>query len=207
MSAPPPPPVIPDSPQAQELGAAPRAGALSRRTLLKAGGLAGATLAAGGWAYANLWPGGAPAAGRALLTSWEFAIAQGIAEAFFPGPPVSPLPAGEVQLAEFADDYLGNTLYEPEQRLYRFVLRALDLHARLRGGVGFAAAALEDRQALLQSWWESGFAPRRAGYQSLRWLFAMGYFEDPRVRRALGLQFGCSLADGPPDLLGQERGG
>lgn len=203
MSAPPPPPIVPEAPGAGAADECPSENpGWSRRNVLKLAGFGGATLAFGGWAYGALWRMGTPAAGKVILTADEFAIVEAIADAFFPGKPLSPLPAHEVKLADFVDDYLGNTMYEQQQRLYKLVFRALDVHALFRHRVGFAKATLPDRQGLLADWW-LGSSTRRAAYQSVRWLFAMGYFEDFKVRRALGINFGCDLSERFPQLLGK----
>lgn len=196
MSAQVPPPGVPE-PVRSELEAAASRGLLSRRTLLKLGGAAGALLAAGGWAYrAVLWSA-PPGPGLSVLSTEELGIADAIGEAFFPGPPQSPLAAREVGLGRFIDRYLSE-LYEDQRDLFRLVLRLLEAAPAFGSGRGFSRLAVPARQEVLAAWSRSRLLYKRVAYQSLRFAFSMGYFEDGRVRQALGLRFGCAAAESGP---------
>lgn len=197
MSAQGPPPVEPE-PVRSELEAAASRGLLTRRTLLKLGGAAGALLAAGGWAYrAFLWSA-PPGPGLEVLSTEELGIADAIAEAFFPGPPQTPLSAREVGLGRFIDRYLAE-LYEDQRDLFRLVLRLLEAAPALGSGHGFSRLAVPARQEVLAAWQRSRLLYKRVAYQTLRFAFAMGYFEDGRVRNALGLRIGCAAAERVPE--------
>ena len=102
--------------------------------------------------------------------------------------------AAEVQLPEFADGYIGG-MYEKEQRLFKLLLKAFNLQPVLSEGRTFVALPLEKRQRVLGDWAESKMSARKAGYQSLRFVLSLGYFEDLRVRKALGIRFGCPLPE------------
>jgi hypothetical protein len=167
---------------------------LSRRTVLKAAGVGGLLLGGGTLFYEAVWKPSPPGPGRVCLSEYEFEVCQKLGETFFPGMPVSPLTAAEVQLAEFADSYIGG-MYEKEQRLFKLLLKAFNLQPIFTQGRTFVGLPLEQRQMVLNDWAESKMSARKAGYQSLRFVLSMGYFEDLRVRKALGLRFGCPLPE------------
>jgi hypothetical protein len=171
--------------------------------VLKLAGVGGALVAGGGWAYHWLWRLTPPGPGLVLFSTDELELAEAVGEAFFPGPPVSPLSAKEIALARFADSYVGG-MYESEHRLFKLLFRVLDLNALFTHARHFPALAVAQRKSLLDAWWHSRLATRRAGYQSLRYVFSMGYFEDHRVRKALGLRFGCDLSSRFPEMFGEE---
>jgi hypothetical protein len=182
-------------------GAAPGAPALaqplSRRRLFKVAGAAGLALAGGAWVFKTVWKLGPPGPGLVCLTENEYEISQKVAEAFFPGPPHTPLSANEAALSDFADAYIGG-LYEDNARLFKLLFRTLNLSTVLVYGRSFYWLDLSQRQTVLRTWAESNLLARRAGYQSLRFLYAMGYFEDERVRRAVGFKHGCDLSGRSP---------
>ena len=169
---------------------------LSRRRLLKVAGVGGAVLAVGGWAWATLRAFGPPKAGLRLFDRFEYSVVEALCEATFPGPPASPFTAAEVKLPGFVDLYVSG-LYEDTQQLFRMLLRTLDLSTVLSHGRTFSRLSLEGRQEALRGWAESDVRLRRAGYQSLSFALRMGYYEDERVRAALGLTAGCDLSGTP----------
>lgn len=182
------PPLPPLPPQAPWPGAR-----LTRRGLIKLAGASGLCFAGGAWLYQAFWKLGPPAPGRVCLNADEMAICEKAAEAFFPGPPASPLSASEVNLSQFLDAYLGG-LYEDNIRLFKLLFRAVDLSPLLSHGRSFCKLPLEQRIEVLGDWAESTLLARRAGYESLRFFCSLGYFEDPRVQKALGLSLGCDLS-------------
>src|SRR5207249_4194644 len=123
---------------------------------------------------------GPAAPGRVCLTKDELAIVEKISEAFFPGPPDTPLAARDVDLAGFADRYIGG-MYEDTIRLFKLLFRAINLAPVLSYGRSFYWLPLAKRQAVLDEWNQSDLLARRAGYASLRFVFSLGYFEDDRV--------------------------
>jgi hypothetical protein len=177
-------------------------GVLTRRRLLAATGVGGLALVVGTWLYRHVWKLGPPGHGLACLSDAELVTVAAIAEAFFPGPPDVPLAAGDVKLAEFADGFIGGQ-YEDTQRLFRVLFLAVEQWPRWGRGRVFSALPLAERKAVLASFRDSDLMVRRAAYQSMRYLFSLGYFEDLRVRRAAKLRFGCDLSSHFPELSGQ----
>jgi gluconate 2-dehydrogenase subunit 3-like protein len=180
-------------------------GGTTRRRLLKVTGVSGLALLAGSWLYRTFWRLGAPAPGCVCFTPEELLVAGAIAEVFFPGPPQVPYSAAEVKLAEFADAFVGGQ-YEDNQHLIKLVLRTVERWPVLRSGRRFSQLALADRKIVLDDFRDSGWMVKGAAYESLRYLFSLGYFEDMRVRRAAGLKFGCDLSSRFPPLP-EDRGG
>lgn len=198
------PPLVPPDPAAASL-VGPR---LTRRRLLGAFGVGGLFVAGGAWLYHALWKLGPPAPGLVCLDRDELAVSDAIAEAFFPGPPRSPLTASEVSLSAFADRYLGG-LYEDNIRLFKLLFRAVNLSPVLTHGRSFCRLAPAERARVLEGWAQSELSTRRAGYASLRFVYSLGYFESPRVREALGLSHGCHLSGraDPADEASRPAGG
>jgi hypothetical protein len=199
MSAPPPPPLVPQVPDPQGQGSAPFlfGGRLSRRRLFKVAGFGGLALAGGAWVAKTLWRLGPPAKGRVCLTEDEYAINEKVAEAFFPGPPYSPFSAADIGLPAFVDSYIGG-LYEDSARLFKMLYRALNLSTVLTFGRSFYWLDLPQRRQVLETWQTSNLLARRASYQSMLFVYSMGYFEDDGVRGALGFKFGCDLSQRQP---------
>jgi hypothetical protein len=101
----------------------------------------------------------------------------------------------------FVDLYVSH-LYEDTQHLFRLLVRTLNLSTVLSQGAAFRFLPLKRRQLALAEWGQSDLRVRRAGYQSLSFAINMGYYEDERVRRALGFTTGCdpAVSQGRPDL-------
>jgi hypothetical protein len=164
-------------------------------------GLGGLGLLAGTWIYRTFWRLGPAAPGRVCLTEGELATAAAVGEAFFPGPPDVPYSAAEVKLAEFVDQFIGGQ-YEDNQRLFKVLLRALEQWPRAQEGTAFSDLTVAQRKAVLSEFQHSRWMVRRAAYTSMRYMFSLGYFEDLRVRRAAGFNFGCDLSGRFPEQTG-----
>lgn len=189
-----PPPPPPRPPELLQPG-------LSRRRLLKLAGVGGLLLAGGGWVYGTLRGFGPPKAGLRVFDRIEADVVEALCEAVFPGPPHSPYSAAEVRLPEFVDLYVSG-LYDDTQTLFRMLVRTLNLSTFVTHARTFQWLSLEKRQRVLQEWATSELRVRRAGYQSLSFALRMGFYEDERVRAALGLTTGCDLSSqtGRPTL-------
>lgn len=201
-----PPPLVPEVPapgEGSKNEGAPAGLRIQRRTLLKLGGVGGALFLTGGWVYRTLLRAGPPAPGMEVLSEEELRVAGAIAETFFPGPPQSPLSAREVGLARYADGYVAE-LYEDQQQLLRLLLRTMEVSGYVSHGRPFSRLPVSARRGLLSSWKESDLQTRRAAHDTLRLIFSLGFFEDGRVRRALGLGLGCNVSARFPELMGAQ---
>jgi len=168
------------------------ASAPSRRALLRATGIGGVALIAGSWLQRTFWRLGEPAPGLVCFTDEELGTARAMAEVFFPGPPDVPFSAAEIRLAEFADGFVGGQ-YEDNQHVIKMLLRTVERWPVWGRGQRFSRLPLAERKAVLAAFRDSGWTVRGAAYESMRYLFSLGYFEDMRVRQAAGLSFGCDL--------------
>lgn len=173
---------------------------LSRRRLLKIAGLGGLALAGGGWVVATLRGFGPPKEGLRVFDRAEADVVDALCEATFPGPPDNPFSAADVKLPEFVDLYVSG-LYDDTQTLFRMLIRTLNLSTFVSYGRTFQWLPVKKRQDVLREWATSELRVRRAGYQSLSFALRMGYYEDERVRAALGLTAGCGVSQaGRPTL-------
>jgi hypothetical protein len=162
--------------------------------VLQIGAFGAAFLTLGGFVYRTLWGFGPTAPGLKVLSSEDLEMSTALAEAFFPGPPHFPISGIDVGLPEFTDAYLDG-LYPDQQRLLLSLFRVLNLWPLVSYGRTFVELPLSLRREVLKGWQLSRTQLRRAGHQTLRFIYALGYFEDFRVRSALGLRFGCPLPD------------
>jgi hypothetical protein len=166
----------------------------TRRRVLKWGSIGALLIGSGVWFYRTTARFGPPAPGRAVFDANEFAILEAVALTVFPGPPECPYSAEEVQLAERVDDYVGS-LYPDTQLLFRALVRTLNITPVVTYGRSFYFLSPRLRTKVLESWRESETSLRRAGHQSLTFALKMAYFEDARVRSALGFTTGCNIPD------------
>jgi hypothetical protein len=165
----------------------------SRRRLLKWGIAGTAMLGGGTWVYRTVGRFGPPAPGMLVFDENELAVLEATCDAFFPGPPDSPLSAAEAGTAKFVDRYVGG-LYPDNQMLFRAFMRTLNLSTVLTHGRAFRWLSNADRFEVLEGWAKSSLYVRRAGNQSLSLIIKMGYFENPRVREAGGFVEGCPVS-------------
>lgn len=149
---------------------------------------------------------GPPKAGFFVFDDGEVEVLEKLAEAVFPGPPALPLTAQEARVAGFVDLYV-HGVYADTQALFRMLVRTLNLSTVLSHGAAFRYLSVEKRQQAFAEWGVSDLRVRRAGYQSLLLPLSMGYFEDKRVREALGFVSGCGVENmgERPDLWSMAR--
>jgi hypothetical protein len=165
----------------------------SRRRVLKLG-LAGAALLGGGsWVYRTVGRFGPAAPGYRVFDPGELAVLEAICEAHFPGPPDWPLTAKEAGCVEFVDRYVGG-LYSDHQLALRALVRTLNVSTLVTHGRTFRWLTPTDRLEVLEGWAKSSLQLRRAGNQSLTLFVKLGYFENPRVRDAVGITLGCPVS-------------
>jgi hypothetical protein len=179
---------------------------LNRRQLLKAAGIGGLLLGGGAWLNHVLRNFGPPMKGLSVFDANEHEVVEKFADALFPGPPAQPYSAEQIGVAKFVDLYVSN-LYEDTQQLFRMLVRTLNLSTVLTMGAAFHYLSRARRQKAVEAWSVSEIRLRRAGYQSLSFAIHMGYYEDDRVRAAVGLTTGCPVATGRPDLWQMAKAG
>lgn len=153
----------------------------TRRRLLQASGLSTVALA-GALVLGRLLGGGRPVpAGVRLrvLGAKEYGVLQAIARRVLDGaePRVGSGP-GEVDVAAFADGYLA-TLHESLRGDVRGLLQLMEHGSSLRGRFSELDAAAQDE--ILRGFMDSGLALRRQGFQALKSLCCLAYYQDPRT--------------------------
>jgi hypothetical protein len=164
----------------------------SRRRFLKLG-IAGAALLGTGTAlYRTLGRFGPPALGYKVFDAEEVAVLEAACEAHFPGPPEWPLTAKEAGVPAFVDRYLAE-LYPDNQTLIRALLRTLNVSTLVTHRAQFKNLPVRERLDVLDTWAASSLRLRRAGNQSVTLFIKMGYFENEKVRGALGYTYGCEV--------------
>jgi hypothetical protein len=167
----------------------------SRRKFLIAGG---ALLAGGAVIYRAVGRFGPAAVGFKVFDEDELAVLAAVSEAYFPGPPEWPLSAKEAGCVEFVDRYVG-TLYHDNQLLLRAMLRTLSVSTLITHRKTFRWLSVPERAEVLDAWASSPSRVRRGGHQSLALFIKTGYFENERVREAMGYTLGCTVPqDGRP---------
>ncbi|MBI1947239.1 MAG: hypothetical protein HYS27_16210 [Deltaproteobacteria bacterium] len=164
---------------------------LTRRRLLALGVGVGALTIAGSVGWLVSLP--TPAPGRQALSEREGELLVRLAEVWFP--PGNPLgvAAADVDIGGELDRLLV-LLSAREQRALHALLRVVDQlpRASLSSSARFSALPLAERRALISGWERSG-GPKRQLAGVLRLLAGLSYFEDERVRRAIGHVHGCPL--------------
>ena len=139
------------------------------------------------------WAGYAPPAvpGRTLARR-ELGFLTAAADTVFPPGGAIAGSGSDAEVAERTDIWIGGVA--ARMRVLIRLLFLLVEHATLffpapgRGGFRrFSSLDAEQREAALRSWAESGLAPRRLVFQSLRAVLTIGYLSDPAVLRELGL--------------------
>lgn len=176
------------------------AGPLSRRRLLQVSAASGLLLSAG-WLASRLglvgsagdrnYPlgGSAPRALRVLSVK-EHQILQAAARRILDGaePPVAGVGAGVgVDVAGWADGYLAG-LDPALQRDVKGLLQILE-HGNLtsRAAAGrFTALGPSEQDRVLDDWQRSRLALRRQGFQALKAMCCLAYYQDERSFKAIG---------------------
>ncbi len=162
----------------------------SRRTvLLSTAAVAG--VAALGVPVAVL-PAAAP--GMQLLSGGEVVLVAALAEAFFPvGSPLG-VSAADVDVPLRVDQLMAESLDPVVSDVFRYLLRAFDLGALASRGTLYAGLPLAERRAVLDTWADNAVLPRRLGYDTLKLVLGMAFFNAPEVTASVGWFPTCHLA-------------
>jgi hypothetical protein len=152
----------------------------------------GVIIAGGAVLYRAVGRFGPAATGYKVFDEDELAVLSAATEAYFPGPPEWPLSGKEAGCIEFVDRYVGN-LYWDNQLLIRALLRSLSVSTLVSHRKTFRWLSVQERADVLDAWAGSTSRLRRGGHQSLALFIKMGYFENERVREAMGYTLGCNV--------------
>jgi len=163
---------------------------LSRRSLLLSGTAAASLTAIG--VPLSVLPG--PGPGFRLLSVGEGALVVAIGGALFPPGNEMGVSAAEVDLALLVDDLLVDELDPVVQPVFRYLLRAVDAGTLASRGAPFAALSLEARQDVLSTWSDPAILPRRLGYEGLKSVLGMAFFNAPAVTDRFGWSPTCHRA-------------
>lgn len=164
----------------------------SRRRFLKLGIAGGLLLGGGTLVYRAVGRFGPPALGYKVFDVDELAVLEAACEAHFPGPPEWPLTAKEAGVPQFVDRYLAE-LYPDNQLLFRALLRMLNVSTLVTHRRTFRSLSPADRLEVLEEWAKSSLRLRRGGYASLTLFIKMGYYENEKIREAMGYTLGCNV--------------
>ncbi len=164
----------------------------SRRKFLKLGIAGAVVLTTGTAVYRAVGRFGPAAVGYRVFDEAELLVLEAACEAHFPGGPDWPLSAKEAGCAQFVDRYLAE-LYPDNQLLFRALLRMLNVSTLVTHRRFFRTLLPAERLEVLEDWAKSSIRLRRGGYASLTLFIKMGYFENEKVREAMGYSLGCNV--------------
>jgi len=173
---------------------------MRRRDFLAIAGVGGLATFIGSSAYrVTQWWHQPTAASRNVLSETEASITGAILDAMFPGDSdayaaENRLPNGrDTDALEYFDWYL-DRLDRRSANLIRLLLHAIDEIAFFRGLQfrRFRKRPRDQRVEILKNWDESSLGVRRSAFRAMKLALAGGYFNDPDVRRAIGIYHTCS---------------
>jgi hypothetical protein len=165
----------------------------SRRKFLKWGAAGAVAFGGGAFVYRSVGRFGPAAEGCQVFDADEIEVLEAAGEAYFPGGPEWPLTAKEAGCAQFVDRYVA-TLYDDNKLLFRALVRTLNISTLVTHRTLFKNLSSQARLEVLESWAASSLRVRRAGNQSLTLFIKMGYFENEKVRDAMGYTLGCAVS-------------
>jgi hypothetical protein len=164
---------------------------LTRRSLLKRGLLGGALLAVGGAGVLAFRPGRMaplPADGLRVFSPREYAVLDALARRFI-RPRAGWPTVDEIGVPLAVDRIAARTEASVQKELKQLLglfengLAGFLLAGRTRP---FTALEAPDQDRVLEEWRDSRLALRRTGFTALRTLVLAGYYQSPRVWKALG---------------------
>ncbi len=164
---------------------------VSRRALLGGGlGIAAA------WVTWRVWPS-ATEGDRAgpVMNTLERAVVSALLVAMFPSRilDLDPLDLGVV---EEVDRLLKEHFLPGQSTALRALLTTLEVGTRIARGRAFSELSLAEAQDVLDVWAEPGVEFRRMGFDSLRVLLGMAYFNAADVKSALDYRASCGKGAG-----------
>lgn len=162
---------------------------ISRRRLIAGSVLIAAAVSTAGVAwFADLEPA-APHA--KVLSDQELAWISALGSALFPvGNPIGPS-FEEVDGALRVDTLLAEYMLPKAATPLRYVLKSLDIGARLSMGAGLVELDPADRLQLLLDWSRQENIARRASLDGVKSVLALAYFDVQAVQDAVGFSSRC----------------
>ena len=140
-----------------------------------------------------------PAKNFELLSETEVAIVTAIANALFPAGGSIPQSGEEAGLIQFMDQYL-KAADPGTAKLIRLLFRIFEY-----GPIIFAESAsrlsrlsVEDATRHLEGWADSSIYFRRAGMQTIKLFFGMGFYANEDVRAVIGWKNECPSGEVNP---------
>lgn len=160
----------------------------TRRRLLKWGLATGVLGLAGGLTYRAVWGRGTVATGLKVLTADERDLIAALAAVYFPGGDGLPA-SSDVDVVGHVDHYVAQ-LPGNLGKLFQLLIRTVDWSGISEGG-RFSRLSLEARTRLVDAWEQSTLDERRSAFLALKLVVGSGYYDDPRVRTAIGVVSPC----------------
>lgn len=157
---------------------------LSRRTLLRTAVLAGVVGVVARMAHLR-----APRAGLRQLDAHEAELVAHLGDILFPAGGVLGISARDVDIVLRADDILAEVLPPYGADGFRYLLRGLDYVSTLTHGGRFCACDPALQAEILVAWGEE--MPGKLGYESIRGVLSMAFFNHPAVMERVGFRLRC----------------
>jgi hypothetical protein len=143
-----------------------------------------------------------PARGMRVLGSEEVRVVAALGEALFPeGNAVGPS-WEDIDLVAEVDRILDRVLSDQAVLAFRYLLTALDWSAVLVAGKPVTACRIDERLELCRALDQRESVVRRAAKDGLRGVFALAYFDHPRVWAAIGYRSRCTGEPALPEVEG-----
>lgn len=159
---------------------------VSRRALL-GGGIAIAV----SWATWRVWPtSSGPPEEEAQMNSLERAVVSALLLAMFPVSVLN-LDPRELGVVDEVERLLKEHFLPMQATALRLLLTTFELGTTIARGRNFSELSLDEAQEVLDVWSEPEKEVRRMGFDSIRVLLGMAYFNAPDVARALEYRAEC----------------
>jgi hypothetical protein len=186
---------------------------MERRDFLKIAGVGSVAAFVGAGVYRLTgWWRQPTASARKMLSRSEVSITEAILDAMFPGdseayPSAERLPNGcDTDALSHFDRYLAR-LDQRSANLMRLLLHAIDEVAFFRGLKlhRFRRRTRDERIRILKNWDESNLGVRRSAFRAMKMALAGGYLNDPQVKLAADISFGCGQGGRMPTAQRPDR--
>lgn len=159
---------------------------VSRRAFFRGSVIASVAIASGGMAWLR-----EAAVGFRVLAPEEVRIVEALGEALYPeGNPVG-VSWLDVDIARCVDDVLADYMLPRNVPAIRYLLRTLEIATLIARGHPFTRCPVDMRVQIFEIWSQEDPFPRRLVIDSLKGVLCMAYYDNPRVKAAIGWRTGC----------------